>query len=330
MPQVPVTILYHADCLDGFGAAYSAWCRYGDSATYRAMHHGEAWDMVQIAEHEVFVLDFSFPPEQLRNMARLARAVTQIDHHASAMQPWAELLSDDSRGRKVYADPILPLRVMFDLDKSGARLAWEFFHPEQPTPLPLLHIEDQDLWRFTLPDTRAFCRSLRMEAFEFTGWQSLVAAMPDREAPRYREFIAVGQGVERFFQREVARLADGNLSIPATVRGEPVDALQAVRHGQPTISDGENTWLAISGLAINASVLFASELGNVLAERSGSFGLIWQYAADGEVKASLRAKGKVDVAAIAARYGGGGHPNAAGFRLPASRFFSEVLGQTGA
>ncbi len=327
MQPIPVTILYHADCLDGFGAAYAAWCRYGDSATYRAMHHGEAWDMEEIAEHEVFVLDFSFPLEQLRNMARLARAVTQIDHHASAMRPWAEQLSDDGHGRKQFADPLLPLRVVFDLSKSGARLAWEFFHPEQETPLPLLHIEDQDLWRFALPDTRAFCRSLRMEAFDFAGWQNLVSAMPNREAPRYREFIAVGLGVERFFQREVARLADGNLSMPATLRGEPVDALQAVRHGQSTVNDGDACWLAVSGLAINASVLFASELGNVLAERSGSFGLIWQFSANGEIKASLRAKGKVDVAAIAARYGGGGHPNAAGFRLPAKRFFSEILGQ---
>jgi phosphoesterase RecJ-like protein len=36
----------------------------------------------------------------------------------------------------------------------------------------------------------------------------------------------------------------------------------------------------------------------------------------GEVKVSLRAKGEVNVAQIAARFGGGGHPNAAGAVLP--------------
>ena len=36
----------------------------------------------------------------------------------------------------------------------------------------------------------------------------------------------------------------------------------------------------------------------------------------GEVKVSLRAKGEVNVARIAARFGGGGHPNAAGVVLP--------------
>jgi phosphoesterase RecJ-like protein len=36
----------------------------------------------------------------------------------------------------------------------------------------------------------------------------------------------------------------------------------------------------------------------------------------GEVKVSLRAKGEVNVARIAARFGGGGHPNAAGVVVP--------------
>jgi hypothetical protein len=115
--------------------------------------------------------------------------------------------------------------------------------------------------------------------------------------------------------------------MPARLRGEPVDALQALRHGQPTIADGDLTWLATSGVAINANVLFASELGNQLAEQSGSFGLIWQLAGDGEVKASLRSKGSFDVAAIAVRYGGGGHRNAAGFRMQLKPFMLEVLGQ---
>jgi phosphoesterase RecJ-like protein len=36
---------------------------------------------------------------------------------------------------------------------------------------------------------------------------------------------------------------------------------------------------------------------------------------DGHVKVSLRGKGDVDVSRIAATFGGGGHPNAAGFTL---------------
>ncbi|MCG2577830.1 DHHA1 domain-containing protein [Dechloromonas sp. XY25] len=321
----PVTIIFHADCLDGFGAAYAAWQHYGNAATYRPMHHGERWNMADIAGHDVFVLDFSFPPDTLEQMAGIAKSVTQIDHHASALKDWASHLQDDAAARR-FEHPQLPLQVRFDLDKSGARLAWEYFHPDKPVPLTLRHIEDQDMWRFALPDTRAFCRALRLMPFDFETWHRLVVETADPSSPRHIETVVQGTAIETFFQREVERLAQGSLRMPARLRGEPVDALQALRHGQPIVTAGDLAWLALPGLAVNANALFASELGNLLAEQSGSFGIVWQLAADGEVKVSLRSQGKhLDVSVIAARYGGGGHPNAAGFRLPAEQFFSEAL-----
>lgn len=325
---MPVTVIYHADCPDGFGAAFAAWKHFGPAARYLPMHHGEDWRALGLAGQTVYILDFSFPPATLEEIAASARSVTQIDHHASARGPFAALLSRADDGLESFRHPTLPLTILFDLNKSGVRLAWEHFFPATPLPLPLAHIEDSDLWRFALPGTRAFGRALRLLPFDFTAWDELVAGAAAPDSPRYQAMLAEGEAIDRFFLREVARLADSRLVMPATLRGEPVDALQAQRHGQAIVADGDLAWLAIDGLAINASVLFASELGHQLAEHSGSFGLIWQLAGDGEVKASLRSTGGFDVAAIASRYGGGGHRNAAGFRLPWRQFASEVLGQS--
>lgn len=328
MTPIPlVTVLYHADCIDGFGSAYAAWRRFGGNAAYRPLHHGEAWEIAEIANHDVFILDFSFPPETLEAIASSAKSVTQIDHHASALQAWKGKLASRDDGLFTHTHPKLPLTVIFDLEKSGARLAWEHFQPVQPVPPTLLHIEDQDLWRFALPGTRAFCRALRLLPFDFPIWDALVEQTPTTNTARYREMLEQGETIEAFFRKEVDRLANSQLQMPAVLRGEPVDALQALRHGQSTIIDGDLAWLTIKGVAINANVLFASELGNLLAEQSGSFALVWQMAANSEVKASLRSKGDFDVASIAVRYGGGGHRNAAGFRMPMKRFVSEVLGQ---
>ena len=327
MPTGPITVIYHADCADGFGAAYAAWQRFGDAATYRPMHHGQPWEMAEIAGHAVYILDFSFPPDKLEAISSLAQSVVQIDHHASARQPWAHLLVRTADGGESYRHPTLALTLCFNLDKSGARLAWEYFHPAQPVPLILRHIEDMDLWRFALPGTRAVGRALRLHDFDFATWNALIDASPNPDSPRYQALIAEGEAIERFFQTEIDRLAQSRLVMPARLRGEPLDPLQALRHGLPTLVDDERAWRAISGLAINASAMFSSELGDRLAERSGSFGLIWQLGADGQVKASLRARGNVNVAEIAANYGGGGHPNAAGFRMPLARFASEILGQ---
>lgn len=322
----PITILYHADCLDGFGAAYAAWRRFGDAAIYRPMHHGEPWSLDEIAGHTVFILDFSFPPALMEAMAAVASSVTQIDHHASALNAWGDKFPSDENGLRNYQHPRLPLHVVFDLEKSGARLAWEFFHPDSPTPLALRHIEDQDMWRFALPGTRPFCRALRLQAFDLGAWHQLALDTPHESAPRYSEMLIQGGAIEQFYQQEVSRMSQSALRSSAHLRGEPVDALQARRHGQPVVAHEERSWLAVPGIAINANTLFASELGNSLAEQSGSFGLVWQLSGDGEVKASLRSKGKtLDVSVIATRYGGGGHPNAAGFRMQAEQFFREVL-----
>lgn len=326
---MPTTIIFHADCLDGFGAAYAAWRKFGDSATYLPLHHGDPWPLADQAGRDVFILDFSFARETLIELAGIAASVFLLDHHASARAVWADRLRQAPDGLERFSHPALPLTVAFDLNKSGARLAWEHFHPATPVPAAIAHIEDQDLWRFALPGTRAFNRALRLQPFEFAAWDGIVRAAEHADAPDYRRLLCDGEAIERFCALEVERLAGGALPMRVALRGEAIDELQARRHGQPIIVAADGCRRAITGLGINASALFASELGNRLAEQSGSFGLIWQLGADGQVRVSLRAKGRVNVAEIAENYGGGGHPNAAGFRMPLARFVTEILDTAG-
>lgn len=305
--QPATTVFYHADCLDGFGAAYAAWRRFGADADYRPMHYGNDWTPADVAHRDVYVLDFSFPPAVLKEIARRARSVTQIDHHASARADWAPQLAA-AAGSSLARHAEGALAVLFDLDKSGARLAWEFFHPGTPVPAALLHVEDQDLWRFRLPGTRAFCRALRLRPFDFAEWQRLVDVAEAPEAAPFRALLVEGEAIERFLAIEVSRLAASGL-------------VGTVRLPQP----GDPGAAPVEGLAINANAVFASDLGGALAERSGTFGLIWHLDADGWVKASLRGCNRLDMAALARQFGGGGHPNAAGFRLPWPRFAQDVL-----
>lgn len=323
---MPATIYYHADCLDGFGAAWAAWSRFGETARYRPLHHGDEWLDEEVAGRDVYILDFSFPPAELQRMATRARQVTLLDHHVTARNDWHALLRSTDGQREIFEQPSPALEVVFVQQQSGATLAWQHFHPQQSIPLLLQHIEDIDLWRFALPGTRAFCRALRQEPFEFARWQQIASDCTSSGSPAYRRFIERGTAIEDFIAGETQRLASGSLSLPARLRGEPVDALQAIRHDQPTISDGTLHWLVAPALAVNAPALFASELGHLLAERAGGIGLTWQLAPGGLTKVSLRSVNGVDVGEIATRYGGGGHRAAAGFRLPVKDFLGEILG----
>lgn len=77
-------ILYHADCDDGFGAAYAAWLSLGDGAEYQPVYYGDQIPPDRLMGRQVFILDFSFSPVVLRNMARHAVKIVLLDHHKSA------------------------------------------------------------------------------------------------------------------------------------------------------------------------------------------------------------------------------------------------------
>jgi hypothetical protein len=43
---------------------------------------------------------------------------------------------------------------MFDMEKSGCLLTWEWFFKNRQPPQALLAVNDRDLWKFELPWTR--------------------------------------------------------------------------------------------------------------------------------------------------------------------------------
>ncbi|MGL5633330.1 MAG: DHHA1 domain-containing protein [Azovibrio sp.] len=305
-------VYYHGDCLDGFGAAYAAWHKLGDSALYMPMYHGQAWNPEDVAGKQVYILDFSFPQAELEAMAKVAGSVLMLDHHSTARKVWQKELGNDTAELSQFTHADYPLTVAFDLSKSGARLAWEHFHPDIPVPLALLHIEDQDLWNFSIPNTASFCRALRLQPWEFKTWDSLIQACKTPESTIYQTLCTEGTAIGQFMYTEVQRLLGSDLVVPVSLPLPPGAS-------QTEAKD------SLDGLSINANNLFASELGHHLAQRSGTFGLIWHLGSGGRVKVSLRAENQVNVAMIAEQYGGGGHPNAAGFSISLDRFKTEIL-----
>lgn len=124
-------VLYHANCYDGFGAAFAAWKKFGDQAEYIPVSYGQ--DAPFILESEgIFIIDFSYPINTLNNLSQIAPVVV-LDHHKTAEEALSPHVGKDNP------------KIIFDMNKSGALLAWEYFHPETPVPLLIKHISDRDL-----------------------------------------------------------------------------------------------------------------------------------------------------------------------------------------
>lgn len=76
--------------------------------------------------------------------------------------------------------------------------------------------------------------------------------------------------------------------------------------------DGRLAWLALPADAVPESFIQAEDLVNYPRSIGSVRVAVFLRERDHQVKVSLRGKGDVDVRAIAARFGGGGHTNAAG------------------
>lgn len=252
-------VIYHAGCIDGFTAAYAAWVRYGDGAEFLPAAYGDA--PPDVAGRDVLVVDFSYRRPVMLEMASKASSLLVLDHHKTAEAELAGLHF-----------------AIFDMERSGAGLTWDTLNG---TGRPWLvdYVEDRDLWRFRLPDSKAvnaWIGAQRKESFQ--EWAKFCAL--DLES-----VVAAGGAVLSFIDRYVHEVGENAIRVVFAGHSVPL---------------------------VNAPHVCISELVGHLAA-SEPFAMGWHQRSDGRFAYSLRSRGDIDVSEIAKKYGGGGHKGAAGF-----------------
>jgi len=262
-------VIYHANCLDGFGAALAAnlyFSSQGIEAEYYPAKHGT--EPPECSGREVYIVDFSYKRPILRQICEVAETVTILDHHISAQEDLDGLENEYSN-----------LTVVFDMDKSGAVLTWEHFHPSVP-PMLLQHIQDRDLWRFALDGTDEINTALMSYPFGFDFWGELLES-----DSKLAELRSEGVTLNRYRRQLIEQYK--KRAVMGKVAGFEVPI-------------------------VNAPYAIISELLGELAE---DYPFAAGYQDSGNKRSwSLRAsKNGEDVARIAELFGGGGHRKAAGF-----------------
>lgn len=174
---------------------------------------------------------------------------------------------------------------IYALNHSGATLAWKYFHPEKVTPKLLRYAEDMDLWRFKLTHTEAISAYLDLFEFDFKLWSKLSRDLDNSKS--IRSYLEKGRLLLRYEDKLIEDIIS-KTAIPVKFFG-------------------------IRTLAVNSPV-FTSGIGYELYSKKPPMGIIW-YERDGQIRISLRSNGKVNVAKLAEKFGGGGHKSSAGFAI---------------
>lgn len=299
MTYRPDIMLYHANCADGFGAAWAAWMKWGNLVEYVPASYGQ--EPPDVTGKHVLIGDFSYKRAGIDTMLQGAASVVILDHHETAqaeLEPFQ--FHESSPGAVSAADTNGMLRdlaeldrppciALFDMNRSGARMVWDFCWPGKEAPLLLRLIEDRDLWRFTMPETKPFGVWLRCEPFDFERWEVIAQELVDR--PVADRLFAEAAAMKRFFDQKVAEI--GRLARIALVGGHEVPLC-------------------------NCPPMFASEVGHWLLDENPEAPFVACYSDQGRARGySLRSRDdRMNVSDIARKFGGGGHRNAAGFGVP--------------
>ena len=173
-----------------------------------------------------------------------------------------------------------------DLDEAACVLTWQFFFPDQAIPVAVRYIGDRDVWRFAYEQTAAFGEALFQEHTQPSN-DALWTPLLDGDAETVRRLIERGEILHRARMKQVKRL----------VRR---DAFEVLWEGHRT-------------LVINSRG--SGELGHAMCQEGYEVAYCYvdRYH-NGRVLTKIALFSEaIDVAEIASRFGGGGHPGAAGF-----------------
>lgn len=259
--------IYHGNCADGFGAAWAVRAALCDEVEFhKGVYQQEPPD---VEDRDVVLVDFSYKSAVLKMMVQKANTVTVIDHHKTAEEDLRPLLDNNI------------IDGIFDMSKSGAMLAWEWFHPGQEAPQLIKHIQDRDLWKFELEGTREIQADLFSYPYKFEIWDKLM----DMDTML---MVQSGRAIERKHFKDIEEL------LPLTTRR--------------MVIAGHNVPVA------NLPYIHSSDAGHMMAEGE-PFAACYMDGPNGRTFSLRSSDGGEDVSAIATQYGGGGHAKAAGFMI---------------
>jgi oligoribonuclease NrnB/cAMP/cGMP phosphodiesterase (DHH superfamily) len=285
--------IYHANCADGFGAAWVMREWYKREGWVQ--DHGVDLKFIPAAYQDsppvlprgatVKILDFSYKKDALLRMADQVGdegTIVILDHHKTAQADLANFI-DDGKPKDI------PIYATFDMNRSGAGMAWDYFFGGK-RPAFINHIEDRDLWRFDIPFTKEIQQAIFSHPYDFDTWDTF------KYEPVLKVLKTEGEALLRKHFKDINEL------LPTVTYMRTVE--------------GHNVPFA------NVPYFFSSDAGNILCEQydPSLFSVCyWDIPVGRQLSLrSLEGKG-LDVSVIARAIGsqagaisGGGHKHAAG------------------
>lgn len=272
-------ICFHHNDLDGHcaGAIVKKYIQENFPHTkqrYVEIDHGQDIDLSEIVVNEpVYVVDFHFPVDIMKEMVKITSHISVYDHHKSA----AEIVAQYPKEIKCI--------WCSDNKFAGCELVWNELFPDKLMPAAVTLIGDRDAWKWVYgKQTASFNEGLKLYPHQPQDiiWDDLLNGV-----------ISVAANIQ----------VVGNICLKYR---------DAICKGYRDMWGYEAELFGHKCYVLNLVFPGASSemFGEKLQEYDICVGTVFK---NGTWKLSFRSEGKVDVSEIAQKFlGGGGHENAAG------------------
>lgn len=274
---MPKTIcIYHGNCADGFTAAW-VLMRWSDECAGQTEYIPGVYGEEPPDVTGADVFLVDFSYKR-DVLERMAQEARTI-----TILDHHKTAEADLSGLEKYPN----IDITFDTERSGAQLAWDYCK-SRVRPVLVDYVADRDLWLFEMDGSREVSAVIYSHEYSFDVWDVLYVRM--QANANIGRMIREGEAILRKHDKDIRELL-------AVTRREMVIG----GHRVPVA---------------NLPYTMASDAAGSMATTAPFAGCYFDKP-DARVF-SLRScgNGAIDVSEIAARYGGGGHRNAAEFQMP--------------
>lgn len=254
---------------------------HSEPVTY-GINYGDKfpWDMLKPEDH-VFMVDFSLPMEDMKRLNDTVAQFTWIDHHKTAIDAAADVCFLTSKA------------MSCDVKHAACELVWWHLFPSERELHPVVKLLGRyDVWDHSDPDTLPFQYGMR------------ACMTTDPYAPIWSELLAPGTEFSAVFQ-QIRDKGDVILKYETETNEK-----MALKRAFPAMLGD------VRLIVLNHSLAGSKLFDAVFDPEKHDAMLVYSMNGKGEYAGSMYSpEGGIDVGAICAKLGGGGHTHAAGFRV---------------
>lgn len=286
-------VMFHYPCQDGLTSAWIVSNYHKENNQQLVLYpisHGNSIDLTMFVGKRVIICDYSPHPDVLEQLEQITQSIQILDHHITAQK---------ALENKSYA--------IFDMERSGAGITWDYFYPKLPMPKFIQMVQDRDLWKWLVSGSKEFTAGFStmcstVDPMNFDALFELFNQMYTN-SDKIQFYLDLGKIISTLTENKARTIGNDHIG---------------------TVTAFIFNGTAYRTCVVNCSYDIASETGAYISSfEQIDFAVLWRYHNPSkEFYISLRSSGNIDVSSIAKSFGGGGHKNAAGF---STKLFPPIL-----